>query len=114
MARGTSDGMAGSFSRQLRGSGRSWGLGNLTPPVKGLSLPARIGPAEFSMLGGMVAVRCPADLVPLVTKAGGTWEPGSRRWLIQRRRLGPLIRNLHRATDPLFRRAGLDLDERGP
>jgi hypothetical protein len=58
----------------------------------------------------MVAVRCPSDLAPLVRKAGGTWEPGSRRWLVERRRIGPLIRNLHRATDPLFRRAGIDLD----
>ena len=31
--------------------------------------------------------------------------------LIERRRMGPLIRNLRRTTDPLFRRAGLDLDE---
>ena len=81
-----------------------------TPPVKGLSLPARIGPVEFSILGSIVAVRCPSDLVPLVEKAGGTWEPGSRRWLVRPRRIGPLIRNLHRVTDPLFRRAGIDLD----
>jgi hypothetical protein len=33
------------------------------------------------------------------------WEPGSRRWL------GPLVHNLRRATDPLFRRVGMDLDE---
>ena len=39
------------------------------------------------------------------------WEPGSRRWLIERRRIGPLVRNLRRATDPLFRRVGMDLDE---
>jgi hypothetical protein len=42
--------------------------------------------------------------------AGGLWEPGSRRWLIARRRINPLIRNLRRVTDPLFRRAGIDLD----
>ncbi len=69
-------------------------------------LPARIGPAEFSTLGGMMAVRCPRDLAPLMQKAGGQWEPGSRRWLIERRRIGPLIRNLRRTTDPLFRQAG--------
>jgi hypothetical protein len=39
------------------------------------------------------------------------WEPGSRRWLIERRRMEPLIRNLRRDTDPLFRRVGMDLDE---
>jgi hypothetical protein len=65
------------------------------------------------MLDGMVAVRCPANLVPLAEKAGGTWELGSRRWLVERRRIGPLIRNLRRGTDPLFRRAGIDLDGEG-
>jgi hypothetical protein len=58
-------------------------------------------------------LRCPAELEPLVHKAGGMWEPGSRRWLVERRRLGPLIRNLRRSTDPLFRRAGIDLDGEG-
>jgi hypothetical protein len=61
----------------------------------------------------MVAVRCPAELAPLLRQAGGTWEPGSRRWLVERRRLGPLIRNLRRSTDPLFRQAGIDLDGEG-
>jgi hypothetical protein len=48
---------------------------------------------------------------PLMQRTGGLWEPGSRRWLIPRQRMGPLIRNLRRATDPLFRHAGIDLDE---
>ena len=74
-------------------------------------LPAHIGPVEFSMLGGMVAVRCPADLAPLMRRAGGTWEPGTRRWLIERRRIGPVLRELRRTTDPLFRQAGVSLDE---
>jgi hypothetical protein len=76
-------------------------------------LPSRIGPVEFDTLGAMVAVRCPRDLDPLMRKAGGMWEPGSRRWLIERWRINPLIRNLQRATDPLFRRAGMNLDEGG-
>jgi hypothetical protein len=33
-----------------------------------------------------------------------------RRWLIEPRRIGPVIRTLLHDTDPLFRRAGLDLD----
>ncbi len=71
-------------------------------------LPAWIGPCEFGILGGMVAVRCPTDFDPLMMqRAGGLWEPGSRRWLIERRRIGPL----ERATDPLSRRAGINLDE---
>jgi hypothetical protein len=63
------------------------------------------------MLGGMVAVRCSADLVPLMRRAGGVWEPGTRRWLIERQRIGPVIRELRRMTDPLFRQAGVSLDE---
>jgi hypothetical protein len=78
-----------------------------------IELPARIGPAEFSMLGNLVAVRCPVELEPLVQKAGGMWEPGSKRWLVEQRRLGPLIRDLRRVTDPLVRQAGIDLDEGG-
>jgi hypothetical protein len=71
----------------------------------------RIGPAEFSIFNPKwVAVRCPSDLDPLMRNAGGLWELGSRRWLIARRRINPLIRNLRRVTDPLFRRAGIDLD----
>jgi len=75
------------------------------------NLPTRIGPAEFSDFCGMVAVRCPSNLEPLMRQAGGEWDPGLRRWLIERRRMGPLVRNLRRMTDPLFRHAGLSLDE---
>jgi hypothetical protein len=78
------------------------------------ALPARIGPVEFSPFGAKwAAVRCPSDLDPLMRKAGGLWEAGSRRWLIERRRINPLIRNLRRVTDPLFRRAGMSLDGEG-
>jgi hypothetical protein len=62
------------------------------------------------MLGRMVAVRCPRELAPIMQRAGGTWEPGSRRWLVERRRSGPVIRALEAATDPLFRQAGVSLD----
>jgi hypothetical protein len=74
-------------------------------------IPARIGPAEFSTLGALIAVRCPHDLDPLMQRAGGQWEPGTRQWLVERRRMGPLMRNLRRTSDPLFRQAGIDLDE---
>jgi hypothetical protein len=85
----------------------NWNLWRRQPPV----VPTRIGPAEFQALGGMIAVRCPSDLDPWMQKAGGLWEPGGRRWLIERRRIGPLIQNLRRNTDPLFRRVGMSLDE---
>ena len=39
------------------------------------------------------------------------WEPGSRRWQIERRRMGPLVRALRRATHPLFRQVGMNLDQ---
>jgi hypothetical protein len=44
-------------------------------------------------------------------KAGSFWDPGGRRWLIERKRMGPPIRNLRHVADPLFRQAGIDLDE---
>ena len=47
-------------------------------------LPAHIGPAKFSDCGGAyIAVRCPTDFEPLMQRAGGLWEPGSRRWLMR-------------------------------
>ena len=70
-------------------------------------LPARIGPVEFAEFGPMVAVCCPQDFAHILQCAGGAWEPGCRRWLAERRRIGPVIRALQRVTDPLFRRAGL-------
>jgi hypothetical protein len=75
------------------------------------ALPTYIGSTEFSEFGVWVAVLCPRDIEPLVPKAGGIWEPGSKRWLVKRRRMGPLVRNLKRATDPLFRNAEMSLDE---
>jgi hypothetical protein len=76
-------------------------------------LPARIGPCEFSPLGAMIAVRCPHDFDHLMHQAGGQREQGTRRWLIERKRIGPLVRNLRRDTDPLFRWIGLSLDDAG-
>ena len=73
-------------------------------------LPSRIGPVEFGMLGGMVALRCPEDFVLILKRAGAIWEPGSRRWLVERRRIGHVIRALEQATDPLFRWAGVPLE----
>ena len=93
-------------------------LGNLTvwcAPCEG----RRIVPCErpilcrrvrFGVLGGWITVRCPRDYDSLMRNAGGQWEPGSRRWLIERRRIGPVIRTLERNVDPLFRVAGLTLE----
>jgi hypothetical protein len=75
------------------------------------NLPAQIGPAEFGRLGAWVTVRCPHEYDALMRLAGGVWDPGGGRWFIDPRRIGPVVRELRRITDPLFRRAGIDLDE---
>jgi hypothetical protein len=74
------------------------------------NIPAHVGPCAFGMLGRLVTVSCPRELDTVMRNAGGEWDPGSRRWLIERRRIGPVIRTLKRTTDPLFRRAGISLD----
>jgi hypothetical protein len=75
-----------------------------------ITIPDHVGPVEFGTLGNQVAVRCPVELAHILRRAGAIWEPGSKRWLVQRRRIGPVIRALERATDPLFRRQGIVLD----
>jgi hypothetical protein len=50
-----------------------------------------IGPVLFGRLGGWITARCPRDLDPVMRRAGGVWEPGTRQWLIERRRIGPVI-----------------------
>jgi hypothetical protein len=44
-------------------------------------------------------------------RAGGVWDPGGGRWIVDPRRIGPVIRELRRTTDPLFGQAGIDLNE---
>jgi hypothetical protein len=44
-------------------------------------LPDRTGPVEFTEFGRLVAVRCPQEHAHIVERAGGVWEPGTRRWL---------------------------------
>ena len=74
-------------------------------------MPMHIGPAEFRDFGALIAVRCPSELEAFIRSAGGEWDQGARHWLIERRRVGPLVRNLRQVTDPLFRWVGMDLDE---
>jgi hypothetical protein len=77
---------------------------------RAIEVPKQIGPCQFGELGAMIAVRCPVELAHILRRAGAIWEPGSKRWLVQRRRIGPVIRALQKATDPLFRRAGVAID----
>jgi hypothetical protein len=73
-------------------------------------LPAHVGPGEFCEQGRQVIVRGPREFDALLRDAGGEWDAGHRHWVLERRRIGPVIRALERATDPLFWRAGIDLD----
>ena len=54
--------------------------------MRALDLPAHVGPCELSELGRLIAVRCPVELAHILRRAGAVWEPGSRRWLVQRPR----------------------------
>jgi len=75
-------------------------------------VPPSIGPVVFGTLGvGWVMVRCPRQYDELMRRAGGVWEPAARQWLVERRRIGPVIRELEGTVDPLFRRVGIKLDQ---
>jgi hypothetical protein len=74
-------------------------------------IPSHIGPCEFGMLGKRVTVRCPKELAPnspASRRRVGARVRGAGWW--QRRRIGPVIRALQQATDPLFRHVGLALE----
>jgi hypothetical protein len=76
-----------------------------------VDVPPSIGPVVFGTLGvGWVMVQCPHEYDDLMRKAGGVWEPGARQWLVERRRIRPVIRELERSVDPLFRRVGVHLE----
>jgi hypothetical protein len=51
----------------------------------------------------MIAVRCPADLAPMRARHPPLAHLSAGEF-------GPVLRELRRMTDPLFRRAGLNLD----
>jgi hypothetical protein len=77
-----------------------------------VDVPPSIGPVVFGTLGvGWVMVCCPRQYDELMRRAGAIWEPGARQWLIERRRIGPVIRELEGTVDPLFRRVGIKLDQ---
>jgi len=73
-------------------------------------VPASIGPVVFGVGVGWVTIRGPRQYDELMRRAGATWDPGARQWVIQRRRIGPVIRELEHEVDPLFAQAGIRLD----
>ena len=85
--------------------------GLMTARKPTVDLPSQVGPCRIEAFGAKwAAVRCPDDLKLLMRQSGGLWEPGTRRWLIERRRLVMLVRELRRVTDTLFRQGGVSLD----
>jgi hypothetical protein len=66
-------------------------------------LARQIGLVQLGQLGGWVTVRCPRDLDPPMLRAGGEWDARARRWLIERRRIGPVLRELERSAVPTRR-----------
>ena len=85
--------------------------GELMSKRRMVDVPESIGPVMFGVgVGvGRVTIRCPRQYDELMRRAGGTWEPGTRQWLVERRRIGPVIRELERVVDPLFAQAGIRL-----
>ena len=78
---------------------------NQTP----VDVPPSIGPVVFGTHGvGWVMVRCPRQYDDLMRRAGasGSLARGNG-W--ERRRIGPVIRELECTVDPLFARAGIRL-----
>jgi hypothetical protein len=78
---------------------RRRGTKHAASPAK--QIPARIGPAEFSTLGAMIACAATQDLDPLMPSRADRAAAG--------RPADP--QPLRHDTDPLFRQAGIDLDE---
>ena len=74
----------------------------MTAPV-----PVRIGPAEFSTLGALIAVRCPHDLDPLMQRAGAGQPALADRAAAERMRDMNIQQELQH-----FRTAAPDLLER--
>ena len=98
--------MTNRSGRDRRDAARIDLLRQRVPPI-----PEQVGPCQFGRLGSWITVGCPRELDELLMEAGAVWEPGDRRLLLRLHRLGPVLRALRRRTDPLFRQAGLDLDD---
>jgi hypothetical protein len=75
-----------------------------------VDVPASIGPIVFGVGVGWVTIRCPRQYDELMRRAGAAWDHSARQWLIERQRIGPVIRELEHAVDPLFAQAGIRLD----
>jgi len=70
-----------------------------------MSLPACIGPYELKSVGGLVALRGPADdpaALAALRRAGAFWDKGTRTWWLRASRAERLARELSAIVDPLF------------
>jgi len=62
-------------------------------------IPTRIGPARLGRFGGWVTVRCPPEFAPVISEAGGMWDPSARQWCVHPRRVNQVLRELLRHRD---------------
>lgn len=83
----------------------------MTVRLPTVDLPAQIGPCSFEAFGAKwFAVRCPDELTSLMRQPAVSGSQAPRRWLIERRSLGALVRQMRQVTDTLFRQGGVSLD----
>ena len=54
-------------------------------------VPSQVGPVHFETFGKLISVRCPREYAGMTRQHGGEWDPGARRWLIERHRVGPVL-----------------------
>jgi len=61
----------------------------IEPPPEPLraTVPSQVGSVHFETFGKLISVRCPREYAGMMRQHGGEWDPGARRWLIDRRRL---------------------------
>jgi hypothetical protein len=68
-----------------------------------IPIPKQVGPCRFGRRGNWITVQCPAEFDALMSAAGGIRDSSSKHsWLLREARIGPVLRALRRATDPVF------------
>jgi hypothetical protein len=70
-----------------------------------LRLPLRVGPYELKGVGGLVALRGPADdpaATAALRRADAAWDKGTHTWWLRASRAERLARDLSAIVDPLL------------
>ena len=67
--------------------------------------PLRVGPYELKSVGGLVALRGPADdpeAMAALRRAHAAWDQGTHTWWLRASRAERLARDLAAIVDPLL------------